>query len=76
MSRGRPRQSIATRKMNTFRTGLEAVAQALSSAELVVAHFQALRATCSDEQWDELTEGGPLSDLLSACCDLEYDLER
>jgi hypothetical protein len=35
-----------------------------------------LRDFCSEEQWDELCSSGPFSDLLDACSDLEYDLER
>lgn len=61
--------------MNTLATGLQALVHTISSAELVVSHFQALRDNCSDEQWEELVSG-PLSDLLDACSDLEYDLER
>jgi hypothetical protein len=65
----------APRQMNTLATGLKALVQMISSAELVVGHFQALRDTCSDEQWEKLVSG-PLADLLDACSDLEYDLER
>jgi hypothetical protein len=61
--------------MNTLATGLQALVHAIGSAELVVSQFQALRDRCSDEQWEELV-GGPLADLLDACSDLEYDLER
>lgn len=61
--------------MNTLATRLQALAQAIGSAELVVRHFQALRDSYSDEQWEELASG-PLTDLLDACADLEYDLER
>jgi hypothetical protein len=44
--------------------------------ERVITAFQALRDRCSEEEWDELTSNGPLSDLLDACGDLEWDLEH
>jgi hypothetical protein len=62
--------------MNTLATQIQGLAAALSSAEVVIAKFQALRAFCSEEQWEEFTTAGPLGDLLDACGDLEYDLER
>jgi hypothetical protein len=42
----------------------------------VITAVQALRDRCSEEEWDELTSNGPLSDLLDACGDLEWDLEH
>ena len=62
--------------MNTLATQLQELATALGTAERVVTAFQALRDFCSDEQWDELNSCGPFSDLLDACSDLEYDLDR
>lgn len=62
--------------MNTLATQLQELVKAISSAELVVSHFQALRDLCSEEEWDELTTSGPLSALLDACSDLEYDLDK
>ena len=62
--------------MNTLATQLQELATALGTAERVVTVFQALRDFCSDEQWDELNSCGPFSDLLDACSDLEYDLDR
>ena len=62
--------------MNTLATQLQGLAAALSSAEIVIAKFQALRDFCSEEQWEEFTTAGPLGELLDACGDLEYDLER
>lgn len=62
--------------MNTLATGLESLVTVIGTAERVTAAFQALRDRCSEEEWDELTSSGPLSDLLDACSDLEYDLER
>jgi hypothetical protein len=62
--------------MNTLANSLEALVTFIGTAERVTAAFQALRDRCSEEEWDELTSNGPLSDLLDACSDLEYDLER
>ena len=62
--------------MNTLATQLQELATALGTADRVVTTFQALRDFCSEEQWDELCSSGPLSNLLDACSDLEYDLER
>ncbi len=57
---------LAPRNMNNLADSLEAVATAIGTAERVVSAFQALRDRCSDEQWDEMTRNGPLSDLLDA----------
>ena len=62
--------------MNSLATGLEALVTTIGTAERVVMTFKALRDRCSEEEWDELTSNGPLSDLLDACSDLEWDLER
>ena len=62
--------------MNTLATQIQGLAAALSSAEVVIKRFQELRDFCSDEQWEEFTSAGPLGELLDACSDLEYDLER
>ena len=62
--------------MNTLATQIQGLAATLSSAEMVIKKFQALREFCSDEQWEEFTSAGPLGELLDACSDLEYDLER
>ena len=60
--------------MNTLATGLQALGNMISSAESVTQAFQQLRDHCSEEQWEEIANGGPLGDLLDACADLEYDL--
>ena len=62
--------------MNSLATGLEALVTTIGTAERVVTAFKALRDRCSEEEWDELTSNGSLSDLLDACSDLEWDLER
>ena len=61
--------------MNTLATGLQALGNVISSAEMVVQAFQTLRDVCSDEEWDELCSG-PLETLLDSCSDLEQDLEQ
>ena len=66
----------APRHMNTNVARLEELATALGTAHCVVTAFQALRDICSDDQWDALLQCEPLSDLLDACGDLEYDLKR
>ena len=68
--------STAPRQMNTLATGLEALVTTIGTAKRVITAFQALRDRCSEEEWDELTSNGPLSDLLDACGDLEWDLEH
>ena len=60
--------------MNTLATGLQALGNMISSAESVTQAFQQLRDSFSEEQWEELNNGGPLVDLFDACADLEYDL--
>lgn len=62
--------------MNTLATQIRGLADALSSAEVVVKRFQELRDFCSDEQWEAFTSAGPLGELLDACSDLECDLDR
>ena len=62
--------------MNTLASQIQGLAATLSSAEVLVKRFQELRAVCSEEQWEEFTSAGPLGELLDACDDLEYDLER
>jgi hypothetical protein len=62
--------------MNNLATQVQGLAAILSSAQLTVQRFQELRAFCSDEQWEEFTAAGPLGELLDACSDLEYDLEK
>ena len=62
--------------MNTLVAQLEELATALGTADRVVTAFQALRDNCSDDEWDALLQCEPLSDLLDACSDLEYDLKR
>ena len=37
--------------------------------------LKALRDSCTNDQWDKLTESGPLAELIDACCDLEYAVE-
>ena len=61
--------------MNNLATQIQELAAILSSAEATVKAFQALRDHCSEELWEDLTNGGPLADLLDAISDLEYDLE-
>lgn len=68
--------STAPRKMNTLSAGLEVLADTLRSAESVVAALQALRDATTEDRWDEICSDGLLDALLSACTDLEYDLER
>ncbi len=62
--------------MNTLSAGLEALVDTLRSAERVVAALQTLRDTTTEERWDELCSDELLDALLSACTDLEADLER
>ena len=62
--------------MNTLSAGLEVLADTLRSAESVVAALQALRDATTEDRWDEICSDGLLDALLSACTDLEYDLER
>lgn len=62
--------------MNTLSAGLEALVDTLRSAERVVAAFQTLRDTATEERWEELCSDELLDALLSACTDLEADLER
>ena len=52
--------------MNSLATGLQALGNMISSAESVTQAFQQLRESFSEEQWEELTNGGPLVDLLDA----------
>ena len=66
----------APRKMNTLSAGLEALADTLRSAEAVVAAFQTLRDTTTENRWEELCSDELLDALLCACTDLEYHLER
>ncbi len=66
----------APRQMNTLAARLEELATALGTADRVVTAFQSLRDACSDDEWGALCDSGPLSDLLDACSDLEYDLKR
>ena len=66
----------APRKMNTLSAGLEALADTLRSAEAVVAAFQTLRDTTTENRWEELCSDPLLDALLSACTDLEHHLER
>lgn len=61
--------------MNSLATQIQGLAAILSSAEDVVQKFQAARDHCSDELWEQLSEG-PFGELLSSLGDLEYDLER
>jgi len=63
--------------MNT-RTALEALAQTanvISAAESVAAALQALRDGTTEDQWDQLCGNELLDALISACMDLEYELE-
>lgn len=62
--------------MNTLSAGLEALVDTLRSAERVVAAFQTLRDTTTEDRWEELCSDELLDALLSACTDLEADLER
>jgi hypothetical protein len=69
--------STAPRNMNT-RTAIEALSQmatVIGSAESVVAALQALREGTTDAQWDKLCDNELLDALISACMDLESDLE-
>lgn len=65
-----------TWKMNTLSAGLEALVDTIRSAETVVAALQALRDATTEDQWEEICSNELLDALLSACADLEYDLER
>jgi hypothetical protein len=63
--------------MNT-RTAIEALGQmatVIGSAESVVAALQALREGTTDAQWDKLCDNELLDALISACMDLESELE-
>ena len=62
--------------MNTLATQIQGLAAILSSAEVTVKAFQSLRDHCSDELWEEITNGGPFADLLDSLSDLECDLDR
>lgn len=62
--------------MNTLSAGLEALVDTLRSAERVVAALQTLRDTTTEDRWEELCSDELLDALLSACTDLEADLER
>jgi len=62
--------------MNTLTAGIAALTDVISSAESVVKALQVMRDTCSEEQWDAFCECEALDKLLSACCDLEFDLEK
>jgi len=69
--------STAPRNMNT-RTAIEALGQmgtVIGSAESVVAALQALREGTTDAQWDKLCDNELLDALISACMDLESELE-
>ena len=55
---------------------MQGLAVILTSAQVTVKAFQALRDHCSDEQWEEMTVGGPFADLLDSLSDLECDLDR
>jgi hypothetical protein len=44
------------------------------TANLLTA-LKTLRNSCTNDQWDKLTESGPLAELIDACCDLEYAVE-
>jgi len=46
----------------------------IETANLLTA-LKALRDSCTNDQWDKLTESGPLAELIDACCDLEYAVE-
>lgn len=43
-----------------------------AAAENVIQALRTLRSQCSDEQWDELSDG-PLAELLDTCADLEHE---
>lgn len=63
--------------MNT-RTAIEALGQmatVIGSAESVVAALQALRADTTDEQWDQIISNELVDRLISACMDLESELD-
>jgi hypothetical protein len=67
----------APRKMNT-RTAIEALGQmatVICSAESVVAALQALRDGTTEEQWDQIISNELVDALISACMDLECELE-
>jgi hypothetical protein len=63
--------------MNT-RTAIEALGQmatVICSAESVVAALQALRDGTTEEQWDQIISNELVDALISACMDLECELE-
>lgn len=63
--------------MNTFISGIQALGKVISSAENVVQALQTMRDEIPDEQWEQLIEKHPsLNRLISACIDLEADLEQ
>lgn len=43
-----------------------------AAAETVIQALRKLRSQCSDEQWDDLSDG-PLAELLDTCADLEHE---
>ena len=58
-----PRRPLATQ--------IQGLATILSSAQATVQAFQALRAHCPDELWEEISISGPFADLLDSLSDLE-----
>ena len=51
------------------------MAKVIGSAESVVAALQALRADTTDEQWDQIISNELVDRLISACMDLESELD-
>lgn len=63
--------------MNTFIAGIQALGKVISSATEVARALQTMRDEIPDEQWEQLIEKHPSLDrLISACIDLEADLEQ
>lgn len=54
---------------------LSKMAKVIGSAESVVAALQALRADTTDEQWDQIISNELVDCLISACMDLESELD-
>ena len=56
---------------------LHRIADVVDASNGITTALVALRAGYSDEEWEALEEAHPLiADVISACCELEYELER
>ncbi len=60
--------------MNELTDALEHASTVLDHASIVTTAFVAYRDSVTDDEWDALTDG-PMSDLIDALTDLEYEVE-